>query len=130
MFVMYVNRCLLRPCEQRSCSILCCLSPLHVGTALPQDEFPFACSTLLLLLMKGTCKNPSGIILVSQRTAVLTHLTDLVLPPHLWGHSQSLLLLTLLLSKINLACSVSVHLCVTEVYVLKLECFKVSVLFS
>lgn len=76
--------------------------------------------------------------LQAMRAAVLAHLADLVLPPHLWGHchgsmveavhSQSLLLLTLLLSKISLACSV--HWCLTEVYMLKLECLKASVLFS
>lgn len=115
--------------EELFCS-LCCLSPLHVGTALSQSGLAFACSTVLLLLTKGTYKNPGG-------ESCCAHPSCRFSAPlsHLWGHwggsmveavdSQSLLLLTLLLSDINLACS-----CVTEVYILKLECFKVWVLLS
>lgn len=124
--------------EELFCS-LCCLSPLHVGTAVSQNEFCFACSTLLLLLTEGTYKNPSGIILASHESYCAHPSCRFSAPPsHLWGRwrgsmveavdSWSLLLLTLVLNEINLACS-AVRSCVTEVYinssVLKCECCSV-----
>lgn len=80
-----------------------------------------------------------------MRATVFARLASVVLPPLIcevslsfrlsWlddrgcGRLASLLLLTLVLTKINLAC-LTVHSCVIKEYIFKLlECFKVQALF-